>query len=609
MEMSTTRPVVETEDEARRELMTRTKPPWLESDHALPFGNLSDDEFEVLCFLLLRREHRRARVYYFGKTGDSGRDIVIHHEDGTVEVVQCKRYANSVGIGPVRQELAKLHLNGLAGRLGVEPDQVTFYVASDLSAPAIDLITSRVDWQTQLEQGARELLKVDPPAEFVSRLSEFTAELDHVTGLELSERVRKHSDLVEEFFAYKKVITGDAGDLVRKIETMRDELILALSPTGAAASSALQSLLARMEQSNPGLSFAAETTAGHTTLSVRPTSGGAPVEVGQLRFAVGPAGDGAREKIRLLIEEGREAVLDEHEASWVSSIKDAPQLDGAQRRLRFAPHLPPREIAVRMETIGAQESVAIEYTSLRLVRIGTKEVEFNVSGGRWPGSIGFTLRQDVNHGAVTIDTDFSSQPIPRVRTCLQFLHAVATGASVRVSSLEHEAALFEVGGLSSPLDADALRAGVGLCDDLATLNSRLGLRLQYPRKYSTEVARTIRLIAAGITYGTVAEPTDGKPVTLHLPKKHLGPLLDDIDRGPTTVSSENLLRYELEGASIDAGPAELHLEGVLPVRPVDELRAELAQLGDDEIIEVEMRCDRLIHVFRRWVPGAAEPAP
>ena len=57
------REIVQNEDEARADVGTnRTRPAWLSSRHALPFQDLSDDEFEVFNYLLLLKEHPGEKV-------------------------------------------------------------------------------------------------------------------------------------------------------------------------------------------------------------------------------------------------------------------------------------------------------------------------------------------------------------------------------------------------------------------------------------------------------------------------------------------------------------------------------------------------------------------
>lgn len=131
------RPKFNGESAAREDLGTsRTKPGWLERQHALPFHELSPDEFEVFCYLLLRRENPDEDIWYYGKTGDAGRDIVWNKKDGTLELIQCKRYQQSVGPSNIQSELAKLYTNIHNQIIPERPDIVTSYVVPDLTATA-----------------------------------------------------------------------------------------------------------------------------------------------------------------------------------------------------------------------------------------------------------------------------------------------------------------------------------------------------------------------------------------------------------------------------------------------------------------------------------------
>lgn len=199
----------------------RSYPSWLERGHSLPFGMLSDDEFEVFCYLLLLREHPTDEIYYYGKTGDGGRDIVHHHANGTVDLIQCKRYATNVGIGEVRGELAKLCVNLHAGLFPTSFHRVVFYVATDLSAPAQDLLsfTSSKRWQKVAAKSLREHLRAAPPPDLCAFVKTWQPEFARETGLRLTARASMHADLVDEFFAVRKVV--DAGALTPLVEQGR----------------------------------------------------------------------------------------------------------------------------------------------------------------------------------------------------------------------------------------------------------------------------------------------------------------------------------------------------------------------------------------------------
>ncbi len=197
----------------------RSYPPWLERGHSLPFGMLSDDEFEVFCYLLLVREHPTDEIYYYGKTGDGGRDIVHHHANGTVDLIQCKRYATNVGIGEVRGELAKLCVNLHAGLIPTSFHRVVFYVATDLSAPAQDLLTSSKRWQKVAAKSLREHLRAAPAPNLCEFVKTWRPVFARETGLRLTARATKHADLVDEFFAVRKVV--DVGALAPLVEQGR----------------------------------------------------------------------------------------------------------------------------------------------------------------------------------------------------------------------------------------------------------------------------------------------------------------------------------------------------------------------------------------------------
>jgi hypothetical protein len=147
------RGIVTTESEARAEIdPRRMKPSWLEGRHTLPFQELSDDEFEIFCFLLLRREHPQDDIRYYGKTGDGGRDI-LHKRcipNGTrLRLIQCKRYSASVGAPIIRKDMAKVWVNVFDGTIPERPDELVFYAVPDLTNPAKNLIDSQDKWRQE----------------------------------------------------------------------------------------------------------------------------------------------------------------------------------------------------------------------------------------------------------------------------------------------------------------------------------------------------------------------------------------------------------------------------------------------------------------------------
>jgi hypothetical protein len=175
---------------------------------------LSGDEFEVFCYLLLLREHARdgVKVVYYGKTGDGGRDIVRTATDGTVELIQCKRYGNRVGLPDVRAELAKLCANVFSNRIPVAPARVVFYVVPDLTSDAIDLLSDQSEWIGTCEKALEQHLKELPTKELVEFAKSWWPAFAHEDEHKLTLRAKSHAPLIDEFFSLQPVITGSAAE-------------------------------------------------------------------------------------------------------------------------------------------------------------------------------------------------------------------------------------------------------------------------------------------------------------------------------------------------------------------------------------------------------------
>ena len=193
--------IISDERAARDELgNARRQPAWTTRRHALPFQDLSDDEFEVFSYLLLLREYPGERIVYYGKTGDAGRDVVRTGSDGVVELIQCKRYSSNVGLQEVRGELAKLCTNVFRKVIPSPPGRVIFYAVPDLTSPAKDLLGSRDKWLATCEEAPRAHLGEEPDPDLVAFAKGWWPEFDHEDEHKLTERARKQAALTEEFF-------------------------------------------------------------------------------------------------------------------------------------------------------------------------------------------------------------------------------------------------------------------------------------------------------------------------------------------------------------------------------------------------------------------------
>jgi hypothetical protein len=203
--------VIDSKDGARADLgPARTRPEPLASQRALPFTSLHDDEFEILCYLLLKREHPGETILAYGGPSDGGRDILRPQSPRGCELIQCKRYEGNVGIDEIRKELAKLYTNVFQEAIPDRPERVTFYVSRDLTAPAKDLLRDQSRWIEAAEGALREHLRREPEPELLDFARTWWPELGWESEIELTERVNRQPELRDEFFAVKKVMDVEA---------------------------------------------------------------------------------------------------------------------------------------------------------------------------------------------------------------------------------------------------------------------------------------------------------------------------------------------------------------------------------------------------------------
>ncbi len=231
-----------TQAEARAELVAgRERPDWREGRHSLPFHELSDHEFEIFCFLLVMSECPQDDVRLYGSSGDAGRDIV--HRATTpggvvVRLIQCKRYDRNVAVGVVRADMAKVWANVFNRSIPDRPDELVFYVAPDLTNDAKDLLENQTAWRAAAPAALRGHLRATLPEDLLRHAQEWWPTPSSQGGLALTERARRHPDLVEEFFALRKVIDGsidDVSNAVRDIVRPLFDLVRETSDRPASA--------------------------------------------------------------------------------------------------------------------------------------------------------------------------------------------------------------------------------------------------------------------------------------------------------------------------------------------------------------------------------------
>ena len=147
--------------------MTKLQSPITETTHVLPFNKLPPRDFERLCLWLVEREGYE-RAEHLGAAGsEQGRDIVAWRE-GTLWAFQCKR-VRSFGPKDALAEVEKV----LALPEDQRPAGLVFLVTCDVSVNTRQRVRDRCAGEMECHFWA---------------------------GTELDEKVKRHPDMVEEFF-------------------------------------------------------------------------------------------------------------------------------------------------------------------------------------------------------------------------------------------------------------------------------------------------------------------------------------------------------------------------------------------------------------------------
>src|SRR4051812_16509519 len=148
-------------------MASHDKPSRTGGAHTLPFEKLAPGDFERLCLWLVQREGY-SRIEHLGEAGSEGGRDVVAWKDGRRFVFQCKR-VRAFNTSQARKEIEKLRDLPVAD----QPHEFVFVVARAVRADTRDAI--------------RKIWGDEATCHFWS-------------GNELDERVKRHPDVLEEFF-------------------------------------------------------------------------------------------------------------------------------------------------------------------------------------------------------------------------------------------------------------------------------------------------------------------------------------------------------------------------------------------------------------------------
>lgn len=558
--------------------------------------------------LLLRERDANAEqnvtIYYYGKTGDSGRDIVRVAPEGTT-LIQCKHFTHNVGVGDIREELAKLCHNVHENVID-RPDAIAFYVTSDLTAGAQDMLRSWDMWGTNAEQALKAYLKRDPSVDLLNFAKTWRPGISWQNGRSLTERVRKTyaESLIDEFFEFKKVSVGDVRTLDAPLIKMDNKLDLLLKLQLGSSLQGLQELVRAYEELNPALAFEVTTTPTNITFFVRAKSGAEDYEIGHLRFPSTMAGERGREKLRQVIEEGRDVELLDGEFEWESHVRsptgdEAPR-EGVTRCIRIHSQLPERRIPVRLDSQSPRYRGQVAMAFLSLERIGTKEIAFRISGGQFAGDVSMVLRRDGDQESAKVKAGYNLGRVPAklARATLELFLSLSDQGTFDVVSLELDMPLFTASVTSSPFRTDVLENSVNMISKLEALSARLSIDLRYPDEVDTNAFHTIDLAFEGTNRGQVEDRSLRVTQKLSFPVAHARTVVQSWRDGKNVdlILTEHF-SWNFRGVNLPVGPTSTTLHGVQPLQPFDEVDAAIASAGVDGNVEISFTTSHMTHEF------------
>jgi len=608
------------EDAARKDLGTpQSKPGWLERQHSLPFEYLSPDEFEVFCYLLLLRENPGENICYYGKTGDAGRDIIHYTRDGSLELIQCKRYQDNVGLPEIKTELAKLFVNLDNKTIPEQPNKVTFYVVPDLTAPAQDLIYYHSRWLEIAETALTAYLKNPPTVELLEFANSWWPELHKETALNLTERAREHTGLIEEFFSYKKVIDSNDPKLnvlikqqeqiSKQQEQILDRLLYLQPPKIANAPDDLHEFishefLTKSEQENPGLSFTMQRSTQETVLIIQSKPGGGSGTYGTLSFPNTAAGRQGQQKLKIFEEEGRDIRLElgEYKWTWTPTLCSLEMQGELEIRA-----VPQPEIPVSLECLQDGEVVtSVEFTNFRFVRLGTHEIEFCVKGGHLAGLITAVVSFQNKPLTFNLAANLGCVKPDKAKRTLQLLLALLHGGKLQIKSLASDAPL-SIGSIVNNihLREEQLEEYIRLLDYLIKINREFALDLRYPKIFDADTEEIAEFIVSVIEHGRVEYPSG--IIWLNYRRQDALELIKGLQTGePLQLAVNKQRNYQLLGQPLPMGRSRIVFENIFPIDGLPALEQAVQDLPESDKIQIALRYDWAIESFLRWLPEAAD---
>lgn len=296
----------------------------------------------------------------------------------------------------------------------------------------------------------------------------------------------------------------------------------------------------------------------------------------------------------------------ERQVTFTFTYRERSRGSGSLRTNSISPIRQQPAVALELSWPGG--TARVNRAPLVKHNVDSNRPYFMVKGGSFAGWLSI---QQPAQGHVSIRFEYQPHLVSPgdARATLRFLRGIGEPGRLTVTDLTkgRQLMVLEKGAVASTVPLPDID---NFLMDLETINRELRLDLRVPPPPCQWPAREVALLAGGIRKGRVGERLP-HALKIGSPAYMARNIVAAVMRG-SDLAADNEMPIEIMGTVIDAGRTRLVV--VKPKLLVDpmELDAELAAKPAEELVEIELNCEMLVHEFVRWIARSGEslaPAP